>query len=411
MLFLIVSLVLVLAGRQARRQAVTNTEIFFYYPVQAGGDLARNMESLVAGFNAANGKNINVIPVYTGSYGQTAQKALSDIASGKGPHVVLSGMLDIAGYYNAGVVTDLSPYIALEGPVWRNDFIDGFWDSFIFDDGGIYGLPFQHSVCVLFYNGDMLKAAGIAGPPSSQTEMLEALEALRAWNKNIIPLEFPSDVWILENLALGKGERLQAEGGKPRFNSSALVASLDFLVQLVKRGAMIQTWAAAAEDFVAESSAMMFNTSGNLAFLLKSATCNWDIAAMPSTAALSYGGGGLIMITGQKPAEEAASWEFIKYMTSAEVSARWMEMSGYFTLRKSTAAFASVQAYYAARPQAARIAAMLNNIQPQWEAAKYQDVYDIIQLALDKALIGKKTGAAEALDMAQAAAEAYFSNR
>ena len=214
----------------------------------------------------------------------------------------------------------------------------------------------------------------------------------------------------IKNLTLSAGDTLATATDKPNFNSPAAVASLNFLSRLVSGGAMVQSWAAAAEDFAAESCAMVFNTTGSLGFVSKNAAFNWGVAMLPISAgpALSYGGGGLVMIAGQQPEQEAASWEFMKYMTSAEVSVRWMEASGYFAVRKSAAALESAQKYYAANPQAARAAALLEFTRPQWSTGKYWDVYAIMQLALDNVLIGKKTGAGEALTRAQADAEALF---
>jgi sn-glycerol 3-phosphate transport system substrate-binding protein len=414
---LAIAAVFSLCGRHAAQQHAAQkkdgVEIVFYYPTQAGGSLARDMEAITAGFNAANNSGITVIPVYSGNYKQTAQKALAGIAAGSGPQVVLSGMLDIVDYYEAGAVQNINSYIEAEGTAWRDDFISGFWDSFIFGDNGVYGLPFQHSVCVLYYNKDMLKAAGMETPPAGRAGMLQAAAALKKRRRDIVPLEFPADVWVLENLVLSTGGALVTAGRQPNFDSPEAAASLDFLSQLVAAGAMIQGWAAAAEDFAAESCAMMFNTTANLGFIAGAASFNWGIALMPSetTPALSYGGGGLIMIAGQPEAQASASWEFMKYLTSPDVSARWMAASGYFAVRKSAENLEPAQQYYAANPQSIQAAALLEYIRPQWNIAHYWDIYAVMQLALDDVLTGKKTGAAAALSGVQAGAESLLGLR
>jgi sn-glycerol 3-phosphate transport system substrate-binding protein len=397
-------------GKQAADAKAGKVELTFYYPTQVGGNLAQGMEKIVSGFNEKNGKGITVVPVYTGSYKQTAQKAMSDIAAGNGPDVVLSGMLDIGDYYGVGAVKDISGYIKGEGADWQKDFIDGFWGNFVFEDGGTYGLPFQHSVCVLYYNMDILNAAGITSPPSSQDEMLRAAAAVKAYDKNIVPVEFPADVWILEALTLSSSEKLVKSKRETNFNSPAAVASLDFLSKLIKGGAMIQSYAAAAEDFVAESCAMMFNTTGNLGFVSQSAAYKWGVTMMPvkTTPSFSYGGGGMIMIAGQSPEKEAASWEFMKYMTSPEVSAQWMAVSGYFAVRKSSNDLKSVKDYYALNPQVAQAADLLKYTQAQWSTDKYWDVYAFMQTALDSVLIGGNAQAADVLAKAQSDSMALF---
>jgi sn-glycerol 3-phosphate transport system substrate-binding protein len=401
-ILLLAAALLALIAGQNRRGKRSGVELTFYYPVQAGGSLARDMEHIAAGFNTANKKSITVIPVYSGSYKQTAEKIMTGSAAGNGPHAALSGMLDIVDLYQAGMVKNLEPFIKAEGEAWRDDFADGLWENFMFDDGGVYGLPFQHSVCVLYYNRDMLQAAGIASPPATREALIQAIAALQAWRPNLVPLEFPADVWVLENLTLNAGETL-SKNKSPDFTTPAAIAALEFLQRLVSNGALIQAWAGAAEDFAVESCAMTFNTTGSLGFVAKNAAFDWGIAALPAngSAVLSAGGGGLVMLAGQSPEQEAATWEFMRYMSSPPVSARWMQASGYGAARKSAAALESAREYFAETPQAAEAAALLAQTRPQWNTRRYQDIYAIMQTALDKALIGNNIEAQAALEQAQ----------
>lgn len=377
------------------------TDLWFYYPTQVGGDLATGMEEIVADFNTAH-PNINVTAVYTGSYKQTAQKAMSDLAAGNGPSVILSGMLDIVDYYNVGELEDLTTYIDAEGTDWSSDFVDGFWGNFVMADGKTYGLPFQHSVCVLYYNKDLLDAAGVK-VPENWTEMQEAVKALQAYDSNIIPVEFPSDVWVLEALTLSDSGSLIRSKTETNFDSKEVVDSLDFMGSLIKEGGMIRSYAEAGEDFVAESCAMMLNTTGNLGFAASGADFNWDVTMVPvnTTPGFSYGGGGLVMTADQSDAEKAASWEFMKYMTSPEVSAKWMTVSGYFTVRKSAEELPVVQDYYTEHPQLQHAADLLQYTSAQWSTDHYWDVYGCMQTALDSVLIDGSVSAEDALSKAQ----------
>lgn len=376
-------------------------DLWFYYPTQVGGDLATGMEQIVADFNAGH-PDIRVTAVYTGSYKQTAQKAMSDLAANNGPNVILSGMLDIVDYYNVGMVEDLTELIGQEDASWKDDFIEGFWGNFVQADGGTYGLPFQHSVCVLYYNKDLLDAAGVA-VPTNWDEMRSAVKALAAYDSRIVPIEFPSDVWVLEALTMSDSGSLIKSAAEAAFDSQEAVDSLALMSDLIKSGGMIQPYASAAEDFVAESCAMMLNTTGNLGFVASDATFNWDVGMPPvkTEPAFSYGGGGLIMTAGQTEAEKAASWEFMKYMTSPEISAQWMSISGYFTVRKSADELQVSKDYYAENPQLAHAADLLQYTSAQWFTDHYWDVYGSMQTALDSVLIDGSVSAADALATAQ----------
>lgn len=376
-------------------------DIWFYYPTQVGGDLATGMEQIVADFNAGH-PDIRVTAVYTGSYKQTAQKAMSDLAANNGPNVILSGMLDIVDYYNVGMVEDLTEWIGREDAAWKDDFIEGFWGNFVLSDGGTYGLPFQHSVCVLYYNKDLMDAAGVAVPINWE-EMRSAVSALAAYDSSIVPIEFPSDVWVLEALTMSNSGSLIKSASETAFDSREAVDSLVLMSDLIKSGGMIQPYASAAEDFVAESCAMMLNTTGNLGFVASDATFQWDVSMPPvkTEPAFSYGGGGLIMTAGQTEEEKAASWEFMKYMTSPEISAQWMSISGYFTVRKSADELQTSKDYYAENPQLAHAADLLQYTSAQWFTDHYWDVYAHMQTALDSVLIDGSISAADALAAAQ----------
>lgn len=394
----------------AKNESKDDKTIWFYYPTQVGGDLANGMEKIVSGFNSTH-PDTPVTAVYTGSYKQTAQKAMSDLAAGNGPDVILSGMLDIVDYYNVGKVEDITPLIEKEGKDWPSDFIDGFWDNFVMDDGKTYGLPFQHSVCVLYYNKDILDAAG-AKVPTSPDEMKDTIAALKAYDSSIVPIEFPSDVWVLEALTKSDSGNLVKNNKETDFDSPQAVESLDFMSQMIQSGGMINSYSSAAEDFVAGSCAMMLNTTGNLGFVAKDMTAQWDVTMVPvrTTPGFSYGGGGLIMTSGQSDEKKAASWEFMKYMTSPEVSAQWMQVSGYFPVRKSDADLQEVKDYYAANPQFKHADDLLQYTSAQWSVKNYWDVYNCMQTALDSVLVDGSVSAADALAKAQTDAMSAIGN-
>lgn len=382
-------------GKAVNSSPDENVALTFYYPTQVGGDLANGMEDLVEDFNRTH-DGITVTPVYTGSYKNTAQTAMTDISGGKTPHVILSGLLDIRDYYQVGAVKNLNDLISQEGPDWKKDFIDGFWGNFVYEDGGTYGLPYQHSICVLYCNMDILRAAGVNQAPKTWDEYLDACQKVKAYDRSLVTMEFPSDVWILEALTLSDGDKLCDNRGKTRFDSEAAVTSLELMKKMLAEGGMIQNYAAAAEDFAAESCAMMLNTTGNLGLVREAAAFDWQVSLVPVKVSpgLSYGGGGLIMLNGHSAAEEAASWEFMTWMTEPQQSARWMQISGYFCVRKSCDTLDEVKAYYAANPQAKQAEALLKYTTAQWTTDHYWDVYGCMQRALDSALLNNKEASA-----------------
>ena len=107
------------------------------------------------------------------------------------------------------------------------------------------------------------------------------------------------------------------------------------------------------------------------------------------------------MTSGQSESRKAASWEFMKYMTSPEVSAKWMAVSGYFAVRKSAADLQITKDYYAENPQLEVADRLLQYASAQWSTKNYWDVYASMQTALDSVLIDGSVSAADALAQAQ----------
>lgn len=91
---------------------------------------------------------------------------------GGGPEVTQLGTFEILEFYKSGVLVDLKPY--LEGP---NGIDTSDWPGTMLSagefDGGIYWLPFNVAVPVLYYNKDAFEEAGLSDPPKTWDEFFE----------------------------------------------------------------------------------------------------------------------------------------------------------------------------------------------------------------------------------------------
>jgi len=65
----------------------------------------------------------------------------------------------------------------------KNQFTDVVYNDVILD-GRIYGLPFNFDTLVLYYNRDLLDAAGVPTPPTNWTELKEAVKKVVQVNQN-----------------------------------------------------------------------------------------------------------------------------------------------------------------------------------------------------------------------------------
>jgi raffinose/stachyose/melibiose transport system substrate-binding protein len=120
-------------------------------------------------------------------------------------------------YATAGLLRDITPELDADGGAWRNTFASGALGVYSYK-GENYGVPWDMGMIGFWYNKDLFSQAGIANPPTTWTEFLADVKALKA--KNITPI------------ALGEGDKwpgmhmwaylVTRIGGKANFEGALL---------------------------------------------------------------------------------------------------------------------------------------------------------------------------------------------
>lgn len=128
------------------------------------------LEQIVATFEEANpGTDVEIISL---PWGEAFQKLATMISAGNIPDVVEMPDAWVALYANNGMLESLEPYLA----DWQytGDLTDRALELGREVNGTAYTLPYGFYLRAMFYNKDMLKAAGIAEPPTTLAEFTEA---------------------------------------------------------------------------------------------------------------------------------------------------------------------------------------------------------------------------------------------
>ena len=364
-------------------------ELTYYFPTQTAGPLAIGMEEIVAEFNAKN-PNIKVTPVFTGDYNGVLEKTLTAIAGGNAPHVILLSTA-VNDLLAVDALVDMRTLIAKEPADFLDDYVPGFFSIFEYPENKLWGIPFQHSSTLLYFNKDMLAAAGVEKAPTTWAELEAACRAIKAWDPDIVPFEFMGDTWITEALALANGGAYHKDYNTMWLDNEQLIETVKFYKYLIDEGLAVnnKSYGGASENFMAECVAMMTNTSGSMSGVANTATFDWDIGPVPAgegkdSAAVLGGGGMRIIKSGHTEEEINASWEFVKYMTSPEVSAKWMITSGYFAVRYSSYEQENLKALMAEKPQYASVMQFLPILQAPYMVSNATDTGSVISRALDE---------------------------
>ncbi len=82
-------------------------------------------------------------------------------------------------YATAGLLRDITPELDANGGAWRNTFASGALGVYSFK-GKNYGVPWDMGMIGFWYNKALFTKAGIANPPTTWTEFLDDVKALKA---------------------------------------------------------------------------------------------------------------------------------------------------------------------------------------------------------------------------------------
>ena len=142
----------------------TRQKVSFWYLWE--NDEAKYIEKMIAAYNASQDK-YEVI----GTSVPDQKKIAAKILSGEGPDVADDFGTSIAMMAAKNIAMPLDDYIAKDN-VNMDGFVDGTVSQQQYDDR-TYALPVSSNVMVLYYNKDLLKAAGYTEPPRTMEELQE----------------------------------------------------------------------------------------------------------------------------------------------------------------------------------------------------------------------------------------------
>jgi sn-glycerol 3-phosphate transport system substrate-binding protein len=385
-------------------------EVRFLFPVQTAGSLAVAMEEIVNEFNQQH-PDIQVNAIFTGNYAATNDRIRTTTLAGNPPHVALTEMVQALALRELDAVVDLSDRVAGEGVGFLDDFVDGFLRGFQLE-GAILGLPFQHSVPLAYYNLDALADAGLEGLPLTWEDTKNYAEVLFKSDPGRLPIVSPADAWVLQGFVESNSGSYTLDFETPNFDDPQVVEALQFFYDMLHTWDLIEvrSYGEASEDLLAGDAAIMYNSTGSMAFVRDNAWFDWSVGPLPRNTVHSfpYGGGGLYLFKGHSKEEEDAAWEFMKYLTSPELTARWSRQSGYFAVRKSAFELPEMIAYFEQFPQAGQAADLLQYTNAQWVLYRYAEVSQITAEIFEEVLVLGSKSPAEGMKELQERVSSLF---
>jgi sn-glycerol 3-phosphate transport system substrate-binding protein len=320
---------------------------------------------------------------------------------------------------NLFLLKDLDAIIPLDSFIAKaggEKYVNDFYPAFLKNsqaDGKIWSIPFQRSTPLFFWNKQLFKKAGLDPnrPPQTWAEVLEYAQKLTVrdarGNATQWGLELPrNDHWFFQSLVLQNDGRLENEAGtEVYFNSAPVVGALEFWSDLANKHKVMprkRSAGEASQDFAAQATAMMYNSTGSLSFVKNSAKFDFGVSMLPKgkVMATQTGGGNIYFLKGTPAKNQEAAWTFVEWLTKPENVARWTIASGYVAYRKSAYDVPALKEYVQGFPYALTARDELQFAQREFVTHDYAKVLELLvnsmAQALDEAMTPK-----EALEQAQ----------
>ena len=390
--------------------AAAETELTMYYPIAVGGALTEVVDGIVADFEAAN-PDIKVNAIYSGNYDDTRVRALSALASGEPAQLAVMFSIDAYDLIEQDLVVAFED---IEGV--NPDWLDSFYPALMANsriEGKTWGIPFQRSTIVAYYNKDKFREAGLdpESPPATWDELVSMGKALT--KDGTYGLMIPSTgypYWMFQALAIQNGKEVMSNDGLTTyFDDDAVVDTLAFWQSLSQEHGIMPAgtveWGTLRQAFLEGQTAMMWHSTGNLTAVKNNASFDFGVAELPANVrpGSPTGGGNFYVFKDTSPEEKAAALKLIEFMTAPEQAATWSIKTGYMGVSPAAYETEALKAYTAGFPPALVARNQLENAVAEFSTFETARVREGLNNAIQAALTGDKSPA-DALAEAQATA-------
>jgi sn-glycerol 3-phosphate transport system substrate-binding protein len=385
--------------------AQTSVEVSFFYPVAVGGPITKIVDNYAADFEKEN-PNIKVKPIYSGSYQESIAKALTAVKSGEPPVTSILLSTDMYTLIDEDAIVPFDDLVKTqEDKAWLASFYPGFMENSQ-TGGKTWGIPFQRSTIVLYYNKEAFKEAGLDPNkgPANWKEMVDDAQKLTKrdasgrvtqWGVQIPSSGFP--YWLFQALAIENGVNLMnAAGTETYYDKPAVIEALQYWVDLVDKYRVhpegIVDWGTTPKDFFERKAAMVWTTTGNLTNVRSNAKFDFGVAMLPANKVRGSptGGGNFYLFKKSTPAQREAAFKFIKWVTTPQRAAQWGIDTGYVAVRADAWETTAMKQYVAGFPAAAVARDQLPYAKAELSTHDNQRVTKALNDGLQAALTGTK---------------------
>ncbi|TPK83512.1 ABC transporter substrate-binding protein [Mesorhizobium sp. B2-4-17] len=257
------------------------------------------------------------------TYEEGIQTILRQAGTDEMPDITFIGLNRLRMLNERNVAVDLGPMVKKEGNMAELGFSDTIL-KLAQVNGKQVGLAFATSNPIMYYNADLVKAAGgdPDNPPKTWDEVIALGGKIKALGNGVDGIDFrwQSDDWMFSALLFGAGGKmLNDDGSKVAFNGPEGEKAVEILERMVKEGGMpVFTKPAGEQAFAAGKVGFEFQTTGALVNTIKNVGDKFTLRTAkiplidPVNGRLPTGGNAVVILT-KDTAKQDAAWKFAKF--------------------------------------------------------------------------------------------------
>ena len=360
LIILIIGLSIFSCSRNEERRSNTDGDpvtIVFWHSMANEAGLA--FETYVREFNAGIGAemNITVESVFQGQYSEATAKLRPLLQARQVnalPDVMQFDATGIVDYLNTEYAFTVDQAMALDSGFDPGIILEAPLKAWNYG-GRQLGLPVSASTNIMYYNKSILDAAGVDSPPTTFAEIIDTSRRLPSMNPNNQSLTAFAQQPNTPLLANWIGQ-IPGQGGVNTSyvvdnrngrdgNAEKLAADTDGTLLIFLRAWKAMYDAGAVLDvtdnfinnmFLTQQIVFMTGSTSLLASLINQIDGRFELGTgffprinEDSNFGATVSGSALFMFDKGSSAGTRAAWEFVKFMTSSDIQARFATETGY----------------------------------------------------------------------------------
>ena len=383
-------------------------DLSFYYPVAVGGPITKVVDGMAADFEKEN-PGIKVKPIYSGSYQDTITKVLTAVKGGDVPQTAVILSTDMFTLIDEDAIVPFDDLAKTDADkAWIKSFYPGFMENSQ-TGGKTWGIPFQRSTVVMYWNKELFKEAGLDPnkPPATWAELVsmgqkltkkDASGNVQTWGVQVPSSGFP--YWLFQAFTTQNDVILMNQAGtETYYDKPAVIEALQFWVDLSTKHKIhppgIVEWGTTPKDFFEKKAAMIWTTTGNLTNIKNNAKFDFGVAMLPANKRRGSptGGGNFYVFKKSTPEQKEAVFKFAKWMTEPKRAAEWAIATGYVAVSPAAWETPEMKKYVQEVPQATVARDQLQFSVAELSTHDNQRVTKALNDGLQAALTGSKSPA------------------